>query len=69
MSQVMIVTEFTETAHRLLDMLRQGRPLMKAEQQRIDSVLCVLRMEWDYWKTRQEAQAQAQGNKGHTSAE
>jgi len=63
----LLVAEFKEATYRLLDLLRQRRPLTKAEQQLMDSLLCVLRMEWDYWKAWQEDQTQV--HKGQAAAE
>lgn len=63
----LLVAEFKEVTYRLLDLFRQRRPLTRAEQQLIDSLLCVLRMEWDYWKAWQEDQARV--DKGRPSVE
>lgn len=50
----MTIAEFIQIAHRLLDLLRQLRPLTKPEEYVIDSLLLTLRMEWEYYKSQQE---------------
>ena len=65
----LLVVEFKEATYRLLDLLRQRKPLTKAEQQLLDSLLCVLRMEWDYWKAWQEDQTPTHKGKGQAAAE
>ncbi len=59
MSHGMIVSDFAVASHRLLDLFRQKKPFTLAERQLIDSLLFILRMEWDYRKeSMQESQAQ-----------